>query len=123
MAAYACYTSAFAPAALKSAASIQSTGSHSLLRISPTLAKKDEVNSLPDRGKLSLGGFFQLLTMGAGAPSLGEYKYTEKDTGKMIFEIEANNAYDKEGNEMYGKNKYFKNVSHRVCGGDGVTCR
>ena len=34
--------------------------------------------------------------MGAGAPMLGEYKETD-ETGRMIFELEANNLTDESG--------------------------
>lgn len=50
--------------------------------------------------KLTLGGVFQLITMGAGAPGLGEYKGTDKN-GKMMFELESNNLYDSEGTNFY----------------------
>lgn len=49
--------------------------------------------------KLTLGAVIQLITMGAGAPSLGEYKETDEN-GRMIFELEANNFLG----ELKGKN-------------------
>lgn len=38
---------------------------------------------------MSIGALIQLITMGAGAPSLGEYKGTDEN-GKMFFELDAN---------------------------------
>mmetsp|Transcript_26205 Transcript_26205/g.33875 ORF Transcript_26205/g.33875 Transcript_26205/m.33875 type:complete len:90 (-) Transcript_26205:204-473(-) len=45
----------------------------------------------------------QLVTMGAGAPSLGEFQGVDED-GKLMFELEANNYVDSEGNLK--RNKY-----------------
>ena len=49
----------------------------------------------------------QLVTTGAGTPSLGEYKSMDKKTGKMNFELEQNNCYDAEGNSLQTKGTYF----------------
>lgn len=54
-----------------------------------------------DKPKMSLGGLFQLITMGAGAPSLGEFK--EWDGTKAMFELEANNFADADGNVRRGR--------------------
>ena len=43
--------------------------------------------------------------MGAGAPSLGEFKRWEGS--KAIFELEANNFADSDGNSLQLKKKYF----------------
>ena len=56
--------------------------------------------------KFTLGALVQLITMGAGAPSLGEYKRTDEN-GRMFFELEANNFVDAEGNSMQTKQRYF----------------
>ena len=56
--------------------------------------------------KLGFGALIQLITMGAGAPGLGEFDYTD-DTGKMFFKLEANNLTDEEGNSRQLKQKYF----------------
>lgn len=45
--------------------------------------------------KIGFGALVQLVTMGAGAPSLGEFKRWEGT--KAIFELEANNLVDNEG--------------------------
>lgn len=58
--------------------------------------------------KLSLSGIAQLIGFGAGAPVLGEYKGTDPTTGKMFFELEANNLVDSEGNDVQMKGKFFK---------------
>lgn len=63
--------------------------------------KKPEV--LP---KIGFAQLFQLITMGAGAPSLGEYKGTDPN-GKMFFELDANNFLDSDGNSLQTKQKYF----------------
>lgn len=57
--------------------------------------------------KMSLGALVQLMTMGAGAPSLGEFDRMDPETGKMFFKLEANNFADSEGNSMQTKAKYF----------------
>lgn len=63
-------------------------------------------NQKKDSKKFSFGGLIQLITMGAGAPSLGEYKRTDEN-GRMIFELEANNFADADGNPNQLKAKYF----------------
>lgn len=59
-----------------------------------------------DPKKFTVGGLIQLIMMGAGAPSLGEYKRTDEN-GRMIFELEANNLTDKDGTSKQTKAKYF----------------
>ena len=73
-------------------------------RLRPLLVKgradkegKSEAQTSPK--KLTLGAVIQLITMGAGAPSLGEYKETDEN-GRMLFELEANNFLG----ELKGKN-------------------
>ena len=68
-------------------------------------AKKsvDNAKMIP---KIGFGEMIQLITMGAGAPSLGEYKRTDEN-GKMFFELDANNFADAEGNSLQTKQKYF----------------
>lgn len=56
--------------------------------------------------KMSFGALVQLITMGAGAPSLGEYERTDEN-GKMLFKLEANNFADSDGNSKQTKAKYF----------------
>lgn len=69
-------------------------------------AKPDGDNNNNVKGKFSLSNLVQLITMGAGAPMLGEYKETDEN-GRMIFELEANNYVDSEGKIIQTKAKYF----------------
>ena len=63
-----------------------------------------EANKKP----LTLSGIAQLVGFGVGAPVLGEYKGTDPATGKMFFELEANNLVDAEGKDVQMKGKFFK---------------
>lgn len=56
---------------------------------------------------MTLGKLVQLISMGAGAPMLGEFKEIDEN-GKMMFELEANNLVDSEGNSIQTKAKYFR---------------
>ena len=47
------------------------------------------------------------MTMGAGAPSLGEYERTDEN-GRMWFKLDANNYVDADGNSVQTKAKYFE---------------
>lgn len=67
-------------------------------------APKEESGEGEKKKGLSLGGLVQLVTMGAGAPSLGEYKGMDGNTA--MFELEANNFEDKDGNVRKGR--YFE---------------
>lgn len=69
-------------------------------------AKPDGDNKNNAKGKFSLSNLVQLITMGAGAPMLGEYKETDEN-GRMIFELEANNYVDSDGKIIQTKAKYF----------------
>jgi hypothetical protein len=44
--------------------------------------------------KIDLSGLVQLITAGMGSPFLGNFEGVEKDTGKMMFSLEANNLVD-----------------------------
>ena len=57
--------------------------------------------------QMTFGTLVQLISMGAGAPMLGEFKEIDEN-GKMIFELEANNLVDSEGNSIQTKAKYFR---------------
>eukprot|EP00607_Mallomonas_marina_P008200 CAMPEP_0182416574 /NCGR_PEP_ID=MMETSP1167-20130531/924_1 /TAXON_ID=2988 /ORGANISM="Mallomonas Sp, Strain CCMP3275" /LENGTH=127 /DNA_ID=CAMNT_0024589479 /DNA_START=119 /DNA_END=502 /DNA_ORIENTATION=+ len=72
-------------------------------------AKNIENDNVPPTlvPKIDMKNLFQLLTMGAGAPSLGEFKEFDK-SGKAIFELEANNFMDSEGNDIQQRGKFFK---------------
>jgi len=68
-------------------------------------AKPDGDNN-DAKGKFRISNLVQLITMGAGAPMLGEYKETDEN-GRMIFELEANNYVDSDGRIIQTKAKYF----------------
>lgn len=71
--------------------------------------KTDPIDSAPSKELKKQFTFTDLMTliqMGAGAPSLGEYERTDEN-GKMFFKLEANNAYDEDGNSIQTRAKYF----------------
>lgn len=72
------------------------------------VSKKDELSDKNKNNKKSFGltNLIQLVAMGAGAPMLGEYKETD-ESGRMIFELEANNLTDKDGNSKQMQAKFF----------------
>jgi hypothetical protein len=61
-----------------------------------------------DKGKIGLSGIVQLITAGAGAPFLGEFQGVEKETGKFMFSLEANNLVDENGNSKQTQMPYFE---------------
>jgi hypothetical protein len=67
------------------------------------MAKKGK-DPEPEKPKMTLGALVQLMTMGAGAPSLGEFRGMKGTTA--MFELEANNFSDENGNVRRGK--YFE---------------
>lgn len=67
---------------------------------------KQDSSQESEKPKMTLGKLAQLMAMGAGAPMLGEFKEMDEN-GKMIFELEANNLVDSEGNSIQTKAKYF----------------
>lgn len=83
-----------------------------ILRLNVKAPKIDKTQNtdLPmeeKKNKFSFGGLFQLVMMGAGAPMLGEYKETDEN-GRMLFELEANNYADSEGNSLQTKAPFFE---------------
>lgn len=70
-------------------------------------APKVESDDEKKKNKFSISGLVQLVMMGAGAPMLGEYKETD-ESGRMLFELEANNFADSEGNSLQTKAPYFE---------------
>jgi len=78
----------------------------------PTFGKKDERDEEEDPGvekpKIDAKGLFQLITAGAGAPFLGEFQGVEKDTGKFMFSLEANNLVDEDGKSKQTSMPYFE---------------
>lgn len=77
---------------------------------SPVDGKSNQMsNESEQKSKgLTIGGLVQLVLMGAGAPGLGEYKGTDPTTGKMMFELEANNLVNSKGEDIQTKAKFFK---------------
>ena len=67
-----------------------------------------EEEKLPEK-KISAGGLFQMIAAGAGAPFLGDYQGIDKETGKMMFSLEANNLVDEEGRSKQTQMPYFEN--------------
>jgi hypothetical protein len=76
---------------------------HKTFNCFATNKNEEKPKSVP---KIGLSNLIQLITMGAGAPGLGEYKRTDEN-GKMYFELEANNLTDEKGNPKQLKGKYF----------------
>ena len=75
--------------------------------------KKDDDNknkkdpSLAEK-KIGLAGLAQLVTAGLGAPFLGDFQGVEKETGKFMFSLEANNLVDENGDSKQTKMPYFE---------------
>jgi hypothetical protein len=69
---------------------------------------KEDPSSLEKNNKIGLGGLIQLITAGAGAPFLGEFQGVEKETGKFMFSLEANNLVDENGESKQTKMPYFE---------------
>ena len=72
--------------------------------------KNNDRNSSEDKSERQPNfwtGLAQLVTMGAGAPSLGEFKEID-DRGRAIFELEANNLVDADGNVIQTRAKFFE---------------
>tara|TARA_A100001035_G_scaffold128100_1_gene100716 strand:+ start:105 stop:569 length:465 start_codon:yes stop_codon:yes gene_type:complete len=85
-------------------------GSSVATRYSRSLqANKDDSSEADEKKEPNFWtGLAQLMTMGAGAPSLGEFKEID-DRGRAIFELEANNLVDSEGNVIQTRAKFFEN--------------
>jgi len=79
----------------------------------PTFGKKDEEEEEEEdpnleKPKIGLKGFVQLLTAGAGAPFLGDYQGVDKESGKFMFSLEANNLVDEDGKSKQTSMPYFE---------------
>ena len=90
---------AFAPASLTSS---KGSSSSSLYFGIPTFGGGDKNDEEPEiegleKKQIGASGFFQLLTAGLGAPFLGDYQGVDKETGKFMFSLEANNLVDEVG--------------------------
>jgi len=87
----------------------QSTSQSALYFGIPTFQpKKDDSSNDKEEKKINKSGFIQLLTAGMGSPFLGEYEGTDKETGKMMFSLEANNLVDENGESKQTKMPYFE---------------
>jgi len=58
---------------------------------------------------IGMSGLVQLITAGMGSPFLGNFEGVEKETGKMMFSLEANNLVDEKGNSKQTAMPYFEN--------------
>lgn len=70
--------------------------------------KKTTDSPSTEEKKIGLGGLVQLITAGAGAPFLGDYKGVDEETGNFMFELDANNLVDKDGNSKQTQMPYFE---------------
>jgi hypothetical protein len=69
-------------------------------------AKKGEKK--PEK-KIGLSGILQVIASGAGAPFLGDFEGVDKETGKFMFSLEANNLVDEKGNPKQTQMPFFEN--------------
>ena len=69
---------------------------------------KDTTTSKKEEKKVDLKGLIQLITAGAGAPFLGDFEGVDKETGKFMFSLEANNLVDENGNSKQTSMPYFE---------------
>lgn len=58
--------------------------------------------------KIGLSGILQVIASGAGAPFLGDFEGVDKETGKFMFSLEANNLVDEKGNPRQTQMPYFE---------------
>eukprot|EP00557_Chaetoceros_sp_GSL56_P008196 CAMPEP_0176498556 /NCGR_PEP_ID=MMETSP0200_2-20121128/12388_1 /TAXON_ID=947934 /ORGANISM="Chaetoceros sp., Strain GSL56" /LENGTH=183 /DNA_ID=CAMNT_0017896779 /DNA_START=33 /DNA_END=585 /DNA_ORIENTATION=- len=68
---------------------------------------KSSDSNAPEK-KIGLSGLVQLITAGMGSPFLGEFEGVDKETGKMMFSLEANNLVDENGNSKQTSMPYFE---------------
>ena len=79
----------------------------------PSFGSKDDKDDEPEnpnleKNKIGLKGLVQLITAGAGAPFLGEFQGVDKESGKFMFSLEANNLVDEKGESKQTKMPYFE---------------
>lgn len=70
--------------------------------------KTKQVSSTEDKS-VGLKGLVQLIMAGAGAPFLGDFEGVDKETGKFMFSLEANNLVDEDGKSKQTSMPYFEN--------------
>lgn len=69
-----------------------------------------KTESKKEEGKaVGLKGLVQLVMAGAGAPFLGDFEGVDKETGKFMFSLEANNLVDENGQSKQTQMPYFEN--------------
>jgi hypothetical protein len=66
-------------------------------------------SSNTEEKKIGLKGVLQLIAAGAGAPFLGDFEGVDKETGKFMFSLEANNLVDEKGESKQTQMPYFEN--------------
>jgi hypothetical protein len=71
--------------------------------------KKTKQASLGEDKSVGLKGLVQLIMAGAGAPFLGDFEGVDKETGKFMFSLEANNLVDEDGKSKQTAMPYFEN--------------
>lgn len=69
---------------------------------------KDDKGEKKEDKKIGLSGVVQLITAGMGAPFLGDFEGVDKETGKFMFSLEANNLVDENGESKQTKMPYFE---------------
>lgn len=69
----------------------------------------DKAEDKKPEKKISAGGLLQMIAAGAGAPFLGDFEGVDKDTGKLMFSLEANNLVDEDGRSKQTQMPYFEN--------------
>jgi hypothetical protein len=70
---------------------------------------KNESKQVDEEKSVGLRGLVQLIMAGAGAPFLGDFEGVDKETGKFMFSLEANNLVDENGNSKQTAMPYFEN--------------
>ena len=56
--------------------------------------EEEKKNNAEPEKKISFSGLAQLITAGMGSPFLGDFEGVDKETGKFMFSLEANNLVD-----------------------------
>jgi hypothetical protein len=72
-------------------------------------SKSEDKKDSKEEKSVGLKGLVQLIMAGAGAPFLGDYEGIDKETGKFMFSLEANNLVDKDGKSKQTSMPYFEN--------------
>ena len=68
-----------------------------------------------EKKDIGLKGLAQLITAGMGAPFLGDYQGVDKESGKFMFSLEANNLVDENGNSKQTSMPFFESGSFFRC--------